>query len=454
VTTQRDGSHLPRLAALRQLRDPALRPVFYQLAGHEDWQVQVHATLGLAEIDESRRIDPWLVTRIDERAQQALVANAIDMELIGPEQISELLDWEDLEPMPRVLLIAEQFAAGAEPDRATLERLAARQNLGVSGLSSLLVAELGDAGPFSAHRERLRDLSRRERERHTLWLLEGIRQYELQSGLAWVNELLADPDLDDDIAYWAVFTALVLDPSGGMRHWEVAIGDEPGYRNQVRYGMLLLAAGEEIPSTAYDRLTDERPLLRAMVRAGKCFSEGRDPTDALIELIDIGHMKSANWAMDRAESLPNDQAAQIYRHLIDTVEREGPGQGERVARAVSAVTGLFELDPDGVLRRLVAAEDDSLSQEVLLLGLIDCAAPTAGEAAGQVRRIGAGRADSLALLLAARHVETLPRDDLNQLGRIAAGGGLVSAGLQVQASWLYLKHAGTLEPALGSIFED
>ncbi|MHC4911133.1 MAG: hypothetical protein ACYTF9_15610, partial [Planctomycetota bacterium] len=278
--------------------------------------------------------------------------------------------------------------------------------------------------------------------------------YELRSSLTWVNSLLADPDLDDDVAYWAVFTALLLDPSSGLQHWEAAIGENPGYRNQVRYGMLLLAAGADVPSEAYHRLTDERALLRAMVRAGTCFSEGSDPTDALIELIDIGHVKSAVWAMDRVESLSNEQAARIYRHLIDTVEREGPGQGERITRAVNAVSSLFELDPDGVLERLAVAEDDSLTQEVLLLGLIDCASPAAAETAAKVRRIGAGRADSLALLLAARHVDSLERDDLNQLGRIAAGGGLVSSGLQVQAAWLYLKHTGTLEPALGSIFEE
>ena len=68
VIAQRDGSHLPRLFALRQLGDPTLKPLLYQLAHHEEWQVQVHAVLGLAEIDEPNRIDPWLVTQTDPRA--------------------------------------------------------------------------------------------------------------------------------------------------------------------------------------------------------------------------------------------------------------------------------------------------------------------------------------------------------------------------------------------------
>src|SRR5262245_4009222 len=58
ASAQRDGGHLPLLFALRQLRDPDLKPFFTQLAQSDDWQIQVHAVLGLAEIDPSKRIDP------------------------------------------------------------------------------------------------------------------------------------------------------------------------------------------------------------------------------------------------------------------------------------------------------------------------------------------------------------------------------------------------------------
>ena len=49
-------------------------------------------------------------------------------------------------------------------------------------------------------------------------------------------------------------------------------------------------------------------------------------------------------------------------------------------------------------------------------------------------------ADSLALLLLARTNENLSPTDLQQLGRISAGGGELTNTLQIQAAWLYLKH--------------
>ncbi len=102
-------------------------------------------------------------------------------------------------------------------------------------------------------------------------------------------------------------------------------------------------------------------------------------------------------------------------------------------------------------------------QEVLLFGLFDARPkpgdqdqerPDAGQAAATVRRIGAGRADSMALLLIARYAEDLEEGDLRQLGLIAAGGGRVSEGLRVQAAWLYLKHSDSIEPALSRIFDE
>ena len=49
----RDNSHLPQLFALRQMRDPALAPLYELLMTVEDWQMQVHGVLGLAAIAPS-----------------------------------------------------------------------------------------------------------------------------------------------------------------------------------------------------------------------------------------------------------------------------------------------------------------------------------------------------------------------------------------------------------------
>jgi hypothetical protein len=454
VMAQRDGSHLPRLFALRQLRDPTLQPLFYQLAHHEEWQVQVHAVLGLAEIHTPHRIDPWLVTQTDPRAHEHLIANAIDMHLIGIEEIRQLLDWEELQPVPRLLLMGEAMLVGEPVDRDTLTRLAGGANDRVSCLASILLTRLGDESALSICGDRLEILPARDRRRHLLWMLEAIRQYNVIGASAWVMRLLEQPGLEEEVVYRALFTILALDPQAGLPLWRARLGPNPSYRDQVRYGMILLAAGEEIPPSAYASLRSEEELVRRIAATGRALSSGEDPSAELIALLDLGHLRTATWAMDTLRDLPDDQAIPVYEHLIDVAEGARIGRSERNARAVEATARLFEIAPDRVAERLRRAKDDSPEQEVLLLGLFDSRSPAAGEAASRVRRIGAGRADSLALLLIARHAESLPGDDLRQLGMIAAGGGRVSEGLQVQAAWLYLKLTNRIDQALGRVFDD
>ncbi len=454
VISQRDGTHLPRLFALRQLDDPTLRPLFYQLAQRQEWQVQVHAILGLAEIDSSHRVDPWLVTQVDELAQEVLIANAIDMDLIGLEQVNELLAWTELQPMPRLLLMGELLLAGENPERETLSRLALSANLRIAGLASLFLAQLGENSALGAYNDRLAVLAGRERDRHMLWLLEAVRQYSLTAALAWVKQSLEGRDSNDDLAYWGALTVLALDPQGGVAIWNRLLGPTPTYRDQVKFGMLLLAAGTEVPSSAYERLTDDSELIRRMVDVGRRLSANEDTADELIALLDLGHLRTAKWAMGILPDLPAEQATKVCLHLIDSVGDGNPGQADRISMAIEAVAKLSELAPDQAYQRLSAVKDDSLSQEVILLGLFESSAPEAGAAARSLRRIGAGRADSLALLLMARHADSLDGNDLRQLGMIAAGGGRVSEGLQIQAAWLYLNHTDAIDQSLGRVFEE
>jgi hypothetical protein len=456
VHPQRDGGHLPRLFALRQMRDPDLRPLFYQLAQRDDWQVQVHAALGLAEISPERRIDPWLVTQIDPRAQEALIANAIDMDLIGADEIRELMNWDDLEPLPHLMLAAELMLMGEPVLAESVAKSTRSANHQVAGLASLLLAELGDATAFTAYIARLEGLPKADRDRHTTWLCEAVRQYELRSALPWITEHLRLPSNTRDSRYWCIYTVLVLDAEEGAAIWRRELGDDPAYRDRVRYGMLLLGAAEDVAPDLFDTLRPDEPdqLIERMIATGQALARGGDPSDELIKLIELEHPKTANWAFRKLKELPDDQAATVYTHIIKNADRDGVGRAERAIRAATATARLHELDPAAVLALLAAVEDDSPIQEVMLLGLLDTREGVELEAIRRIRRIGAGLADSLALLLLARHADALEGDDLRQLGVIAAGGGRVSIGLQAEAAWLYLKHTGAVDQALSRVFDE
>ena len=88
------------------------------------------------------------------------------------------------------------------------------------------------------------------------------------------------------------------------------------------------------------------------------------------------------------------------------------------------------------------------------MGLLESRSPLAGEAARQAKRIGFGRADSLALILIAKHATRLTPQELSELGVVAAGGGRISEVLQTQAAWLYLKHSSSIEKALAETFAE
>jgi hypothetical protein len=123
-----------------------------------------------------------------------------------------------------------------------------------------------------------------------------------------------------------------------------------------------------------------------------------------------------------------------------------------IAQAVQATARLAEIDLDAALERLRSAEDDGALQQSVLLGLFESTDARVGEAAAALPRVGSGRADSLALLLHAKHAAKLDNERRRQLGIVAAGGGRVSEILQVQAAWLYLRHAGQIDQALATVF--
>ncbi|MHC4080525.1 MAG: hypothetical protein ACYS15_08485 [Planctomycetota bacterium] len=455
VVPRRDGSHLLLLTSLRQLRDPTLRSFYYQLSQYGSPLVRIHAILGLAEIDESGQIDPWLISQLDSpEARYAAISHALMQDLIDTEHIEKLLEWDDLESKARGLLLAEQVARGGPPDREALAHLAEHPTLHIAGLASCVLAQLGDSAPFSAYRARVEALPRPESVRHLRVILGAVAEYKLDAVIDWVVDIVGSPDTDPEIVAEGIATVLVLDPPRGVSLWTRALGSSPGYGKCVRYALLLLKAGSTVPASAYDRLPKGDELIDAMAQAGEAISSGQDAAGDLIALLDMGHLKTARWAMSAVKELPEEQAARIYLHLLDGVDGDRRGRDERAELAMTATARLFEIDPETVTQRLAQVPDDSLTQQAMLLGLLESRSPAAGEAARGVKRIGFSQADSVALILIAKHAQPPSADELAQLGIVASGGGRVSEGLRAQAAWLYLKHTSKIEQALAETFAD
>lgn len=451
VTSQQDGSHLTRLSSLRVLRDPAMEDLFYKLIQHDEWQVQVHAMLGLAEINEQQSIDPWLVTQIEPLARDQVIANALDMDLLDTDGMKKILEWDHLESTNRLLLMAELQQAGEQIDMERLQDLSGDNYLVIAAMASLLIAEQGDTGPLSEIRSRLQSAAPSERSNVLRQLFEFIRIYELRSSVDWLDGILTNGVGDPELDYWGTFTLITLDPIRGREHWNRMVGNSPTYRLRIRAGQQFLEAG--LPSDAAARATlsaADDELIEKILDTADGIASNQDVADRVIVLIDTGHPRMTEWAMRHARELPVEDARAIYGHFIDRqgTTRRRAAEYEARSQAIVAMAHLLEIDPDSAIARLEAAEDDSITQQTLLMGSVQSLDPRLEKSLRSIRRIGASLPDSLTLLLLARYVDELDDADIRQLGLISAGGGMLSDDLQVQAAWLYLKHTGGLQDAM------
>ena len=449
-----EGGRPVLLSSLRQLRDLRMRSFLLQLAQHGDPRAQVHALLGLAEIDPSGHVDPWLISQLDDaNARYATIESAIGLDLIDTPQMKELLGWDNLEPRSRVLLLAEILSRDEPVDRAALAVLAAHSDLDVSGLAACLLAQLGDSAALDAYRDRLNGEPDRTRNLILRGMWAAVGAYELTAATDWVAETVEGDRLEPEVIAEGVSTVLVLDPTRGVELWNRILGANPSYSRMVRYAFLLLAAGPAVPASAYDRLPADDTLLAAMAHAGKARSDESEVVSNLIELVDLGHRGTMSWVMQVSKDLDDAQATRLFTHVIDTIESGDPRSAQaRTEVAFIAASRLFDIDAEAIIDRLDRAPDNGLVQEAILLGLLDAKSPAAGPAAERVDHTGFTRADSLAMILIAKHAEQLPPAQLQQLGSIAAGGGQVSEMLRAQAAWLYLRHADRIEQAMVEVF--
>lgn len=455
MAPQQDGDDLLILFSLRQLGDPSLKSFFHQLAQQGGPVIRVHAILGLGEISENSQVDPQLISQLDSpQARYTVIANSLQMNFLSPEQIKLLLEDEQLEARPRITLMAEQVSNGKEVDKIALERLAGNSNYSVAGLAACLLAQLGDKAYINNYHSTLKAVSSSSQERHLSDLFRAIRQYRLTEALTLIDEALMTSSSLNDVVLQGLTTMLMLDPVRGASYFSRYFAGESSYANQVRYALLLLEVSAQVPIDVFDLLPADDQLLSSLASAGRAVRRGTGASKPLIELLKLRHYRASRWALRTAKDLDSNQATEIYQFLLSSVDTERDRQDERAEMAMIAAARLFEINPQAVIDRLLDVVDDSLTQEAILMGLLDSPSPEAGIAASQVKRIGYGRADSLALILIAKHATKLSSDELRDLGVIASGGASVSDILQAQAAWLYLKHSNLLETALAAVFAD
>jgi hypothetical protein len=463
----RTGVHHAVLLALRDLRDPAMKPLLQALVQADHLSIQLGAILGLAELaaGDEGAVDPWLLTRLRSDQDRAdAIRIVLDLERMGLKEVETLLAAEDLPSVARIVLLAEQKRLGGAPDQALLGRLAEHTDPAIAGLAACLLADLdasvGGAGgaALKAFTERFEALPPRQRDAVTEELALAARRYSIRSTVDLLAPMVTRPDASSTARDAALSLVLAMEPAKGVALWRTALGKDPSPSARIRGAMPLLAAASTLQPEDFESLAQgldpsqgETQLLQAMAGAGKAMAARTDQASALMALYDLGHRRSCRYAIAAAEELPDEEAAKVYLHILAASADPARRNRDLFNDCIDASARLVQRAPGQLKQVLDAAEDDGPVQEAILMGLANSRSASAGELASSVRRIGAGRGDSVALVVLSRHQEKLSPQDLAQLGRLAGGGGRIDDTLQAQAAWLWLKHADRLDAAMPRI---
>jgi nitroreductase len=454
TTAQRDGSHHARLVALRGLGDPALAPFFEALLEGNHWSIQVDGLLGLAEVSSPRAARIDLLERLDgEENRSSAVRAALLLRLLDGKTIETLLGWDDLSAANRILLAAESMRMGGNPVGETLlRRLAESRNEEVAGLGAFLLQQaFGDGSAADQFAAKVEAMSADRRDVLLGILAALYTRYEVRPGIEFLVRRLERPDAatTSPEAELAMLAAILPnDADAGYRIWRNAVATETSTAQVLRLAALLLTSDTPLPPAAGEPLRSSTvgdPDLKARYAdAIEALAADADPAKAIEALVATRHRPTVAAALEASRRLSSADRPRVLAAVMDLVSRENrgnlpPGISDL---AIEACSRLVTDDPAGLERRLLEAEQDQALQELILYGLFTAGTPEAAAIAAKVRGKASRTGDSLALLLVARHANSLPEADLKQLALIVAGGGRVEDPLETQAAWLYAKLAG------------
>ncbi|MBL9141576.1 MAG: hypothetical protein JNK53_06885, partial [Phycisphaerae bacterium] len=322
----------------------------------------------------------------------------------------------------------------------------------MAGLASLLVLSTGDSAPWKTFVERWKTVEEPVRSGILRGLAEGSLIFDVQAAVPPLLELAATPGVADDVIGAVVGAALTLDPARGLRAWQDRVAARRTQPQLLRAGLQLLTADEgAIPASAFDAIRNGSTVLDALADCGVALRTGSDPAAALNTLIDAGYPVASEWAMMRARKLPADQAARVWRHILATMDSPNPDDRPSPVLLSLAVRELMRSDPAAVRALVDRASTQPLLAVALLSGVYESGSPDGVEIARALRGKLPRAGESLATLVLARGGAPLSDDDLDVLGRAAAGGGELEAMRAVHAAWYLIKRKGMTADAYAKI---
>ena len=433
------------VAGIAGTNDPGTEALFRAMVRNRRAGPRVYGVLGAALISK-KGLDPALmadITARDERAAIIREANITGILRVSP--VAVLLAQGNFPDAALLSLIAEINRRNEEWDAAPVRALIANNDPVAAGFAALLLREgsakhPSDPAPWEAFKARLLALPPADRNGTMRALVEASMIFELKSAAAPLLALASTEPFTIDTRIGAIGMALRIDTPAGVAAWQDHVAANRSQTALVRAGLQLLASSDRgIPPTAFDAIRNGNQVLDAMADTGAAISGGKDPVAALIKLLDAGHPLSAEWALIRASELPPESSAIVWKHLLARMDDPDLENRPTSVLVSGLARELMKSDPAAVAALVERVKDDPNLVVAAMTGVNDsCVA--AGADIARARRGSLPRAgEGLAVLIIARAGAPLSNNDLDVLGRAAAGGGDLDALRTLQAAWFYAR---------------
>lgn len=446
------------LLGLRKLKDPSLRALFSALVSSEHASRRRQGVLGLAELENPPRMNPLLLSRISDPLERAaLVGEGLSSDLIGAEQVEQMLAWPSLEPYVELSLRARLSSLGKGLDTARVSMLAEKGGVSSELLAGALLAQSGDSALFERASGRLLGLTDPERGAMVGLFLEAVRREKLTAASSLLPRLAfaysAFPSAEADI----LRTWVRVSPESGLAAWRKKWEGSPALADRLRLAMVALDASDLAPPELFSLIesSQEEPALAAMGRLGATLARREPALDALRELIALRYVPVESWIIDRAKSWDEATAQGTYRAFIDAWAARPPA-AELVSESVlEAGEALMEKDRAFLassLSRACEKGDVRMSHAFLMMHLATGSSPVWDVAAPP--RWPDKQSEGLELLVRARSAEAgaFPKTEWGALEAIATGAGAkLPYSMRAQAAWMLLKARGQTDATLARL---
>ena len=344
-------------------------------------------------------------------------------------------------------------------DSERLERIAADEDATwlTRGLAAAAL-EQRSIPAIAAWLSAMRDLPSPTRDRTMFELVAFLEILGFPDAARMFLPEVEDRPSNDALRAAVVGVLLELAPETGIDAWLDLLSDCDDDLRTPPIGMLLVTAaraapavgglGAPAPAEAADRFPTKDRMSKSIAELVMAAPEDRP--EIAIAAIELGHRPTMAWAITNPTAILDQR---VLEALLDRALRASrPGLEEL---ALEAASDLAAVDPTAIGSRLQewsAARNGKRGIEILLRGLIDVPGPESIAEARPYLESADRETRSLALLAVARG-GGLDENQLQRLGRVAAGGGGLPADLRPLAAWLYLEAAGDLETSIPRIVE-